>query len=574
MESSAVKVKTVVTVAYKDQKAGTSGLRKKVSVFKQENYLENFVQSIFSTLKDEEVIGKSLVVSGDGRYYNDVAIQKIIKLAAARGFGKVIIGQNGLMSTPAVSAVIRKLNSEESGSCAGGVVLTASHNPGGESNDFGIKFNAPNGGPALENLTNEFFARSQEITQYLSAELDDFDLSTIHQENPIKIEGYEHDFIVEVISPTEIYTNLLKSLFDFGMIKKLIDRKDFNFVYDGMSGIAGPYAKEIFHKELGVEESNLYGCEPSPDFKGGHPDPNLTYAENLTKVMGVTIEGKNVADENTPDFGAAADGDADRNMVLGKGFFITPSDSLAIITANHSAISYMKEISGVARSMPTSGAVDFVAKELGIECYETPTGWKYFGNLLDGGKIAICGEESFGTGSNHIREKDGIWAVLAWLSIIASKNQDTEEGSLVSAEQIVRDHWKKYGRNYYSRYDYENLTVEQAETIFNTLKEKLSQFESEQEGNKADIFEYTDPIDGSKATNQGIRFMYKDGSRFVFRLSGTGSSGATVRIYLENYNKENTELETSEALKDLATKALEYSDINKVSGRDGPTVIT
>ena len=574
MESTSVKVTSVATTPYTDQKAGTSGLRKKVSVVKQENYLQNFVQSIFDTLTNEDVLGKQLVVSGDGRYYNDVAIQIIIKMAAARGFGKIVIGQNGLMSTPAVSAVIRKLNADEPNSCAGGIVLTASHNPGGENNDFGIKFNAPNGGPALENLTDAFFTRSKEISGYNYAELPDVDLAEIHQENPVKIEGYEHDFIVEIASSTQIYLDLLKTLFDFESIKTLIARSDFNFVYDGMSGVAGPYAKEIFVNELGLPESNLYGCEPSPDFNDGHPDPNLTYAENLVKVMGVTSKGLNVAEESTPDFGAAADGDADRNMVLGKGFFITPSDSLALITANHSVIPYMKNITGVARSMPTSGAVDNVAKELGIDIYETPTGWKFFGNLLDADKITICGEESFGTGSNHIREKDGVWAVLAWLSILAYYNKDTAEGSLISAEKIVRDHWSKYGRNYYSRYDYEALETEQADKVFATLKSKMTTFVEAEEGNVADIFEYHDPVDGSVSSNQGLRFMYKDGTRFVFRLSGTGSSGATVRMYLESFNKDNTELETAEALKDLVNTALEYSEIHEISGRDGPTVIT
>ena len=367
--------------------------------------------------------------------------------------------------------------------------------------------------------------------------MSEFDFSYPHTEAPVKIEGFSHDFTIEVISSTEIYVNLLKSLFNFDSIKGLLSRKDFKFVYDGLSGVAGPYAKEIFHNEFGVPEDCLYGCEPSQDFNGGHPDPNLTYAENLVKVMGVTKEGKCVADDSTPDFGAAADGDADRNMVLGKGFFITPSDSLAVITANHSWIPYMKEITGVARSMPTSGAADIVAKDLGIEFFETPTGWKFFGNLLDAGRIVLWGEESFGTGSNHIREKDGVWAVLAWLSIIAHFNKDTDEGNLVSAEQIVRNHWKKYGRNYYSRYDYEELTNEQADSVFALLKSKFNQFEEEAKGNKADVFEYTDPIDGSVSKNQGIRFMYKDGSRFVFRLSGTGSSGATVRLYLEKIRK-------------------------------------
>lgn len=574
MESNSISVNTVKTTPYTDQKAGTSGLRKKVSVFKQENYLENFVQSIFNSLEDSEVIGKALIVSGDGRYYNDVAIQIIIKLACARGFGKIVIGQNGLLSTPAVSAIIRKFNQDAEGSCTGGIVLTASHNPGGENNDFGIKFNSANGGPALENLTNSIFEHSKIITEYKLAEVPEVNLAEIHQENPIKIEGFDHEFVVEIISSTEIYVTLLKSLFDFESIKSLMSRSDFTFAYDGMSGVAGPYAKEIFVTELGVSSDSLYGCDPSPDFNNGHPDPNLTYAENLVKVMGVTIKGGNVAIESTPDFGAAADGDADRNMVLGKGFFITPSDSLAIITANHSDIPHMKEISGVARSMPTSGAVDIVAKEIGIEVFETPTGWKFFGNLLDDGKIVICGEESFGTGSNHIREKDGIWAVLAWLSIIAKKNSETAVGSLISAEQIVRDHWSKYGRNYYSRHDYENLEVEVADKIFRTLESKMEEFRNEKEGNISDIFEYTDPVDGSTSKNQGWRFMYADGSRFVFRKSGTGSSGATIRIYLESYNKDNISLETSEALKDLSEKAIEYSEILKISGREGPTVIT
>jgi phosphoglucomutase len=413
MDSSKIKVITVESQAYQDQKAGTSGLRKKVKVFRQAHYLENFVQSIFLSLKEEEYVGKVLVIAGDGRFYNDVAIQIISRMAAANGVRHVIIGTNGLISTPAASALIRKLNADNGdGYCVGCILLTASHNPGGEDEDFGIKFNTKNGGPALEGLTDKIFEHTKVIKSYKTIHIDkDIDINTVASHKIGSVEGFEHDFSVEIIDSCDDYITLMKTLFDFDSLKSLVSRADFKLCFDGMHGASGPYAKRILGDILGVPESSLLRCNVLPDFGHGHPDPNLTYAHDLVEKMGV-FHPK----EDAPEFGAACDGDADRNMILGKNFFVTPSDSIAIITANYKCIPFLKGgIQGAARSMPTSGALERVTEKLGLSYYEVPTGWKFFGNLLDAGKISLCGEESFGTGSFHIREKDGLWAVLCWL---------------------------------------------------------------------------------------------------------------------------------------------------------------
>ena len=546
---------------YEDQKPGTSGLRKKVKVFKQEHYLENFVQSIFNALPKDEYTGKAMVVSGDGRYHNDVATQVIIQIAVSNGCKDLYIGQYCLLSTPAVSAMIRKLNEDKGADyCFGGIVLSASHNPGGPDEDFGIKFNGKNGGPSLENVTEEIFEHTKKITQYTLLEgYSPVDTNTIGTTN---VQGCQ----VHVVDNNEQYVELMKTLFDFDQLKALIARPDFSMCFDGMHGVAGPYATKIFSEIFGVKD--LMRCEVLEDFGKGHPDPNLTYAPELVKKMGVFEK-----DDNAPEFGAACDGDADRNMVLGKGFFVTPSDSVAVIVANYKCIPYLaKGINGAARSMPTSGALDIVCKKLGIECYETPTGWKFFGNLLDTGKIHVCGEESFGTGSSHVREKDGVWAVLCWLQILAAKNTDAG-APLVSVEQIVKDHWKEFGRNYYRRYDYENLPTEDAAKVFAQIESQFSVFEGETAGNTSVNFEYTDPVDQSVSKNQGYIFKYADGSRFVFRKSGTGSSGATIRVYLEKFS-ENTELDVTEALKVISDRALSLCQIEDLTGRKEPTVIT
>ncbi len=569
VESSAHKITLVETQAYQDQKAGTSGLRKKVKVFKQPNYLENFVQAIFDALSEEEYKGKALVIAGDGRFHNDVATQVIIRMAAANGVGHVYVGQGGLMSTPAASAFIRKKNSDHGENyCFGGILLTASHNPAGEDEDFGIKFNSKSGGPALEHFTNKVYEITKTIKHYKITQFhNEVDLSHVGIHDMGQIEGSEELFKVTVVDPTHVYTDLIKTLFNFDDLKAFVARKDFKFVFDGMHGVSGPYAIKIFHEELGVPLENLMRCNVLPDFGKGHPDPNLTYAPELVKLMGI-FENR----DDAPDLGAACDGDADRNMILGKNFFVTPSDSIAIITANYKSIPFIASgISGAARSMPTSGALDRVTEKLGVSVYETPTGWKFFGNLLDNNMISLCGEESFGTGSYHVREKDGVWAVLCWLSILADRNRGTEK--LVSISDIVTGHWSDYGRNYYQRYDYENLDTPDADKIFKQIESQMSVFEQETEGNTAVNFSYKDPVDHSVSANQGYIFKWADGSRFVFRLSGTGSSGATIRIYLEKYSKDHT-LNLEEALKEIAAKALSVSQIHELSGRTKPTVIT
>ena len=548
-----IAMKTRDTQPFLDQKPGTSGLRKKVKVFVQANYLENFVQSIFDTLEISP--NAALTLGGDGRFYNRVAIQTIIKMAAANGFAKVIVGQGGILSTPAASHIIRQYQT------LGGIILSASHNPAGPDEDFGIKYNTPNGGPAPEKVTEAIFAKSKTISQYKMANFADVNIDVIGETN---FDG----FMVEVINPVSDYADLMASMFDFAVIKTLLS-SGFKIKFDAMHAVTGPYAKAILVNRLGAPDFNssqpsLMNCEVSETFGGGHPDPNLTYAHELVEVL----YGK-----NAPDFGAASDGDGDRNMILGKHFFVTPSDSLAIIAANAKLIpAYQHGLAGVARSMPTSGAVDRVAQKLNIPCYETPTGWKFFGNLMDANKVTLCGEESFGTGSNHVREKDGLWAVLCWLNIIAAKKQ--------SVEQIVMAHWAEYGRNVYSRHDYEAIPNEAANGVMAHIKAQFASLPNQTFGKYSvktcDDFSYTDPIDGSLSTGQGIRILFSDGSRIVFRLSGTGTEGATLRIYLEAYepNVVNHHLDAQVALSEMIEIALEISELKQRTGREKPTVIT
>ncbi len=541
-------IKTVSTTPYQDQKPGTSGLRKKVPVFAQPNYAENFIQAIFDSL--EGFAGKTLVIGGDGRYYNREVIQKAIKMAAAAGFGKVMVGQGGILSTPAASNIIRKYHA------FGGIVLSASHNPGGPTEDFGIKYNIGNGGPAPEKITDAIFAHTKTISTYKIADVADVNLDEI---GTFKVAGME----VQVIDPVADYAELMEQLFDFGAIRALI-ASGVNIAIDSMGAVTGPYAVEIFENRLGAPEGSVRNSTPLPDFGGHHPDPNLVHAKDLYD---------DVMSKDGPHFGAASDGDGDRNMIVGKGMFVTPSDSLAMIAANATlAPGYAKGIAGIARSMPTSAAADRVAEKLKIGMYETPTGWKFFGNLLDAGKATVCGEESFGTGSDHVREKDGLWAVLFWLNIMAARNE--------SVEEIVRKHWAEYGRNYYSRHDYEEVDTEAANGLITALRDKLASLPGQTFGAlkvaAADDFAYHDPVDGSVSKNQGIRVLFEGGSRVVFRLSGTGTSGATIRVYVERYEPDPAKhgIDTQEALGDLIAVADEISELKKRSGRDAPTVIT
>ncbi|KIQ03061.1 phosphoglucomutase [Agrobacterium tumefaciens] len=541
-------ITTVQTKPFQDQKPGTSGLRKKVPVFAQENYAENFIQSIFDSL--EGFAGQALVIGGDGRYYNREVTQKVIKMAAAAGFGKILVGQGGILSTPAASHIIRKYKA------FGGIVLSASHNPGGPNEDFGIKYNIGNGGPAPEKITDAIFARTKAIETYRIAQAADVDLDTI---GTYDVAG----MAVEVIDPVADYAALMEELFDFAAIRELI-AGGFKVVVDSMSAVTGPYAVEIIEKRLGAPAGSVRNSIPLPDFGGHHPDPNLVHAKEMYD---------DVMSADGPDFGAASDGDGDRNMVVGKGMFVTPSDSLAIIAANATlAPGYAAGISGIARSMPTSAAADRVAEKLGIGMYETPTGWKFFGNLLDAGKVTVCGEESFGTGSNHVREKDGLWAVLFWLNIVAARKE--------SVKDIVTQHWAEYGRNYYSRHDYEEVDSDAANTLVAILREKLATLPGTTYGalkvKAADDFAYNDPVDQSVSKNQGIRILFEGGSRIVIRLSGTGTSGATLRLYVERYEADASRhnIDTQEALADLISVADTIAGIKKHTGRDAPTVIT
>ncbi|RLN50581.1 hypothetical protein BBJ29_009307 [Phytophthora kernoviae] len=581
-----LKVDTVKTAPFQDQKPGTSGLRKKTKTFMSDNYLQNFVQAVFDALPAKDLHGGTLVVSGDGRYFNKEAIQIIIKMAVASGVDRLWIGKDGLLSTPCVSAVVRE---REGGSVAfGAFILTASHNPGGPNEDFGIKYNCENGGPAPEKLTDEVYAITKVVSSYkLATDFPTIDLSKVGTVSVPADDG-SRTVTIEVFDSSEHHVSMLKDIFDFHAIKKLVTRPDFTFVVDSMSGVNGPYARRVFVEELGCDEKCLLNATPMEDFNGNHADPNLTYAKALIKVMGVDAKGLPVLDQEQepPSFGAAWDGDADRNMILGSRFFVTPSDSLAVIAANCTVIPFFKNgLRGVARSMPTSGAVDLVAKKLNVPFFEVPTGWKFFGNLMDSNVVYgkedytpfICGEESFGTGSNHIREKDGMWAVLAWLSILASKQVDG--APLVTVEDIIRDHWKKFGRNYYCRYDYENVDKAAAEGMFATMTKFNGAVGKELNGFKvktADEFEYVDPVDGSVSSHQGIRYIFEDGSRVVFRLSGTGVAGATVRMYIEKYEQPTGELDqnAAAALAPLIEVGLKLSDLVKATGRKAPTVIT
>ncbi|AOY80490.1 alpha-D-glucose phosphate-specific phosphoglucomutase [Moorena producens JHB] len=542
-------IRTVSTKPFTDQKPGTSGLRKSVTVFQEPHYLENFIQSIFDSLEGCE--GQTLVVGGDGRYYNRQAIQTILKMAAANGLGRLLVGCGGILSTPAASCVIRKHKG------LGGIILSASHNPGGPKGDFGVKYNTSNGGPAPEKVTEAIYARSKVIDSYKILEAADvnldrpgaFTLGTLS---------------VEVIDPVEPYTQLMESLFDFDRIHQLLTSGIFRMCMDSLHAVTGPYAHAIFEQRLGAPEGTVVNGIPLEDFGGGHPDPNLVYAKDLVDIL---------YGDNAPDFGAASDGDGDRNMILGSSFFVTPSDSIAVLTANaHLVPGYSQGLAGVARSMPTSAAVDRVAAQLGIDCYETPTGWKFFGNLLDAGKATLCGEESFGTGSNHVREKDGLWAVLFWLNILAVRGE--------SVEQIVRSHWQTYGRNFYSRHDYEEVDGARAQELMERLRSSVPDLKGQQFGSYqveyGDDFSYTDPVDGSVSQKQGIRIGFTDGSRIVFRLSGTGTKGATLRLYLESYEPDSTkhDVDTQQALEPLISLAHEIAQIRKFTEREVPTVIT
>ena len=551
----------VPTKPIEGQKTGTSGLRKKTKVFMGENYLANWIQSLFNALGDEAK-GKTIGLGGDGRYFNKQAVQIILKSAAGNGIKKVVVGQNGFMATPAMSALIRQRG------LYGGLIMSASHNPAGPDEDWGIKFNYSSGEPAPEKITDKIFGFTESISELNMADIPDVDLSMVG----VSTFG---DFEVEVVDYTKEYFDTLKDVFDFDALKRFMTRSDFKFVYDAMHAITGAYAGPLFIDNLGAPADCLKNDSPLEDFGGGHPDPNLTYAKALVEIMFA---------ENAPDFGAASDGDGDRNMILGNNFFVTPSDSVAVIAANaQECIPYFANgLKGVARSMPTSGALDRVAKEMNLQFYETPTGWKYFGNLMDADRCSICGEESFGTGADHVREKDGLWAVLAWLSILAKKNQGVPEGGkLVSVKDIVMNHWQKFGRNFYSRYDYEGVESEDAKKMMEHLQ---SVVDSAKKGDDiggfkvetADNFTYTDPIDGSVAKNQGIRFVFEDGSRIIFRLSGTGSAGATIRMYIETFtNDESTfEQDAQTVLKGIISAALGVSRLQEFTGRDKPTVIT
>lgn len=541
-------VLNIPTQAFPDQRPGTSGLRKKVTIFQQPHYLENFVQSIFEAIPDR--MGKTLVLGGDGRFFNREAIQIILRMAAANGWGKVMVGRGGLFSTPAVSAVIRAHHAH------GGIILSASHNPAGPDHDFGIKYNISNGGPAPEKMTDTIWAGSKNIQSYRILDTADVD---IDHEGSFSL----GEMLVEVCDPVSDYAALMARIFDFDALRRLF-AGPFRMRFDAMHAITGPYAREILENQLGAAQGTVINGIPLTDFGGGHPDPNLVYAKSLADALFA---------EDAPDFGAASDGDGDRNMILGRGFFVTPSDSLAVLAANATHIpAYQAGLKGIARSMPTSQAADVVAQRLGIPHYETPTGWKFFGNLLDAGKITFCGEESFGTGSDHVREKDGLWAVLAWLSIIAASGK--------SVADIVVQHWQDFGRHYYTRHDYENIPASAGEEIMKTLSAQLpilaGQTLAGRVVQKADDFAYTDPIDGSISSHQGIRLLFEDGARLIVRLSGTGTEGATVRIYHEHLEQDaaRQQLDPQRVLRDLITLGKDLTRIEQLTGRKAPTVIT
>ena len=541
-------IQTVATKPFNDQKPGTSGLRKKVRVFQQPHYAANFIQSVFDSLTGYE--GQTLVLGGDGRYLNREVIQIVLKMAAANGFGRVLVGQGGILSTPAASHLIR------SAGAFGGLVLSASHNPGGPDEDFGIKYNVGNGGPAPEKVTDAIHARTLAIDSYRIVDAEDIDIDTLGTN---QLGG----MTVEVVDPVAAYADLMEQLFDFAAIREMI-AQGFALSFDAMSAVTGPYATEIFERRLGAPLGTVRNGTPLPDFGHHHPDPNLVHAKELYDRM---------MSEAAPDFGAASDGDGDRNLIIGRNCYVTPSDSLAVLAANvHLAPGYAEGLKGIARSMPTSGAADRVAEKLGIPLYETPTGWKFFGNLLDAGMATICGEESAGTGSDHVREKDGIWAVLLWLNILAVRKQ--------SVAEIIQTHWATYGRNYYARHDYEAIAKDRADALIAALRDKLSALPGTTNSGgtvkSADDFAYTDPTDQSVSRNQGIRILFEDGSRIVFRLSGTGTEGATLRVYIERYVDRHGKLDmdTADALAPLVRAAQEIADISGFTGMDRPSVIT
>ena len=541
-------VLTIDTTPFEGQKPGTSGLRKRVPVFRQPRYVENFVQSIFDSLAGFH--GQTLVVGGDGRFFNREAIQTILKMAAANGFGRILVGRGGLLSTPAASCVIRAHGA------FGGIILSASHNPGGPDGDFGIKYNAGNGGPAPERMTDAVFARTRTIAAYRISDAADLDLERLGEQ---RLEGT----VVEVIDPVADYAALMETLFDFDAIRALF-AGGFRMRFDAMHAATGPYATELLERRLGAAPGTVVNATPLPDFGGGHPDPNLHYCRALFDLM---------MSDAAPEFGAASDGDGDRNLIIGRGLFVTPSDSLALLAANaHLAPGYAGGLAGIARSMPTSGAADRVAEALGIAIFETPTGWKFFGNLLDAGRATICGEESAGTGSSHIREKDGLWAVLLWLNILAAR------GEPVAA--IVHAHWARFGRNYYARHDYEEVDADAANGLMTHLRDRLASLPGQVFGDlsvrEADDFSYHDPVDGSVSAHQGIRVLFADGARIVYRLSGTGTAGATLRVYLERYEPDPSlqARNTQDALADLIELADRLAGIAERTGRTEPTVIT
>ncbi len=541
-------INTVATTPFAGQRPGTSGLRKKVTEFQQPGYLENFVEAIFLTLGD--LSGQTLVLGGDGRYFNRSAIQTILHMAAAHGVARMLVGRGGILSTPAVSCVIRKH------AAFGGIVLSASHNPGGPDGDFGIKYNIANGGPAPEKITEAIFSQTQALSAYRISDAPPVNLDAIGM---TELEGMR----VEVIDPVADYAELMGRLFDFDAIRALFAR-GFTMCFDGMSAVSGPYARAIIEGILGAPAGTVINAEPLADFGGHHPDPNPVNAAELIALMN---------GPDAPEFGAASDGDGDRNMIVGRGIAVTPSDSLAIIAANAKlAPGYAAGIKGIARSMPTSAAADRVAAALGVSCFETPTGWKYFGNLMDAGMVTLCGEESYGTGSDHVREKDGLWAVLFWLNIIAATGK--------SVPQLVTEHWARFGRNYYSRHDYEAVDALAADGMMAALREKLPTLAGQALGDYrvslADDFVYTDPVDNAVASRQGVRIVMTDGSRIVFRLSGTGTEGATVRVYLERYEADpgRHDLETQQALSGLIAIADDVSALRARTGRAQPSVIT
>jgi phosphoglucomutase len=539
-------IQTIPTTPIDGQKPGTSGLRKKTAIFRQPHYLENFVQSIWDGIGG--VAGKVLVLGGDGRAFNVEAVQIILKMAAASGAAKVIVGQDGLLSTPAASNLIRMRHAD------GGVILSASHNPGGDDGDFGIKFNTANGGPAPESVTDAIFAASTKINDYRILKASDLDLGALGM-------AQMGEMAVEVVDPVADYAILMEKLFDFNAIRALLN-SGFTLRFDAMHAITGPYAREILINRLGAPEASVMNAVPLPDFGGGHPDPNPVWAHELMDIM---------MGPDAPDFGAASDGDGDRNMIVGRGAYVTPSDSLAVIAANANlAPGYAQGLAGVARSMPTSAALDRVAEARGLPCYATPTGWKFFGNLLDAGRATLCGEESAGTGSDHVREKDGLWAVLMWLNILAAKR--------MSVAEVMEAHWAEFGRNYYSRHDYEGVDKTAAESLMADLRARLDKMAGEPAGalivTAAEDFSYTDPVDGSVTTRQGLQIMFEGGARLVLRLSGTGTEGATLRVYMESFAADNFDQDPQAALDDVIAAAEALAGIKTRLGRDAPDVVT